>query len=188
MSGFDKQLAFGKIGESDIACWCRARNSSVLPVYELEIDEGKGPRLFGANGEHVAPDMMIFPVAEWLEAKHKSRWTWHRKTGRWVTGIDLHHYEGYQDCQRDTMRRVWLLFLQKFDKPHKRDLQQGSPASCPAGLFGGSLDYLRRHENHRHANWGRHGMVYWSSDTLRLLATLDEVEAAKRKLARRFAA
>lgn len=184
---FQENLAFGKIGESDIACWVRARNSAVLPVYEKEIEEGKGPRLFGGSGEHVAPDMLVFPIVEWLEAKHKSVWSWHRLTQRWVTGIDLNHYRGYQDTQRESGRRVWLFFLHRCDQPHPRDLNAGSPRSCPTGLFGGTLDYLERNQNHTDSRWGRHGMVYWSSSILRQFATLAEVQEAKDKILQRYA-
>jgi hypothetical protein len=51
--------------------------------------------------------------------------------------------------------------------------------TCPVGLFGNKLAYLKQHENHRHDNWGNHGMVYWARGHLRLLATLDELAALK---------
>ena len=179
MTAFAQNLEFGKVGESDIAFWLRSKNRFVLPIYEKEIDEGKGPRLFGPNGEHIAPDMLVFPEIEWIEAKHKNVFTWHRKTKRWVTGIDLNHYRGYQETQRESGRRVWLLFLHRSSRPDDRDLKVDCPTECPVGLFGGSLDYLMRHENHSHPNWGRHGMVYWAVTTLRLLASIQEVENAK---------
>lgn len=78
MTAFAQTLEFGKIGESDIAYWLRDRNNCVLPIYEKEIDEGKGPRLFSPNGEHIVPDMLVLPEVEWIEAKHKSVFTWHR--------------------------------------------------------------------------------------------------------------
>lgn len=176
MNTFEKTLAFGKLGESKIAEWLKARNNSVLPVYEKEIDEGKGPVFFSRSGQHVAPDMLVFPDVEWIEAKHKKVWTWHRKTQRWVTGIDLSHYQGYEAVQIESGRRVWIFFLHLEEIPDSRDLECGCPAKCPVGLFGNSLDYLKKHENHRHENWGRHGMVYWAHEKLKLLATLEEVD------------
>ena len=173
------ETQFGKIGESDIAFWLRARGNSVLPIYEKEIDDSKGPRLFGPNGEHVAPDMLILPAIRWVEAKHKSVFTWHQITRQWVTGIDQNHYRGYQETEHESSIPVWLLFLHKSNQPDSRDVEADCPPECPTGLFGGSLSYLMQHENHRSPNWGRHGMVYWAVTTLQFLASIDEVENAK---------
>lgn len=172
---FNESLAFGKIGESDIARWLRSRGTSVLPVYEKEIDEGKGPQFFAPNGEYVAPDMFCLPQCEWIEAKHKKVFTWHRISGTWQTGIDLRHWEEYKRVQEISKRRVWLFFLHRSNKPDERDLKGGSPSLCPTGLFGGSLDYLSRHIHHEDARWGRTGMVYWAVDTLQKLALLSEI-------------
>lgn len=178
LNGFAERLGQGKTGESAIACFWRSRNNCVLPVYEKEINEGKGPRLFGPSGEHIAPDMLVLPVVEWVEAKNKKVWTWHRRTQKWTTGIDLNHYQGYQETQRESGRRVWLSFLHNCSQPDRRDVAQGCPQICPTGLFVGSLDYLVRNENHRHDNWGRHGMVYWAAESLKKIATVQEVEQA----------
>lgn len=173
---FAENLAVGQLGESTIAQWFKSRGNSVLPVYEKQIDTGKGPRFFTPEGQLVAPDMFVMPSMNWVEAKHKTNFTWHRKTGRWVTGIDLNHYADYLEVQRVSGRPIWLLFLHRDPIPHQRDIEQGCPKRCPIGLYGGSLDFLSAHENHRHDNWGRHGMVYWAADDLKRLATLDEIE------------
>lgn len=176
---FEDKLAQGKIGESHIANWLKARGNAVLPVYEKEIDEGKGPVLFVEHGEYIAPDMLVFPLVEWVEAKHKTVWTWHNNTKCWTTGIDKHHFESYQHAQRESGRRVWLFFLHRSSRPHARDLKAGCPAECPIGLFGGSLDKLKGRIHHEHMNHGRHGMVYWALADLRCYASLEEVlEAA----------
>jgi hypothetical protein len=159
------------------------RGSSILPVYEKEIDTGKGPRLFTPDGQLVAPDMFVMPSMHWIEAKHKSVFTWHRKSSRWVTGIDLNHYADYQRVAEITHRPVWLLFLHASDKPHRADLDHGCPPVCPTGLFGQSLKHLIRHENHRHENWGRHGMVYWAHSVLKKLAEADELQIVRRHAA-----
>lgn len=177
MANFQQQLAHGQLGESIIAKWCMSRGNSVLPVYEKEIDNGKGPRFFTDIGQFAAPDMFVMPSMHWIEAKHKTVFTWHRKTQRWVTGIDLNHYADYQQVQEKSTRPVWLLFLHRENRPHQRDLDAGCPIRCPVGLYGESLDFLTKNENHRHENWGRHGMVYWSAETLRLMATLDAIDA-----------
>jgi hypothetical protein len=172
---FSKQLEIGQLGESVIARWCMSRGNSVIPVYEKEIITGKGPRFFSPQGQFVAPDMFILPSMTFIEAKHKTVFSWHRITGRWCTGIDLNHYEDYQKVQAITGRPVWLLFLHRCSIPDKRDLVAGCPAECPVGLFGNDLKFLSENENHRHKNHGRHGMVYWAVDKLRLMSPLNEI-------------
>lgn len=173
---FAEQLAHGQLGESIIARWCKARGNSVLPVYEKEIDTGKGPRFFTPVGQFAAPDMFVMPSMHWIEAKHKTVCSWYRTGGYWCTGIDLNHYADYQQTQEISRRPVWLMFLHRSWQPNQRDIDHGCPPRCPVGLYGGSLAFLIRHESHRHRNWGRHGMVYWAIDTLTRLATLDEIE------------
>ena len=112
-----QRLDNGKVGESMIANLLKSRGRAVLPVYEKEIQEGKPPAFFTPHSAHAAPDLLLFPELEWIEAKHKSHWSWHRITGRWVTGIDLNHYEGYQAVQRDSGRTVWLFFLHRDAEP-----------------------------------------------------------------------
>ena len=141
----------------------------MLPVYEVEKGNFAGPRFFPS--EHsplVAPDMLTFANGEviWIEAKHKTAFTWHRKTKRFVTGIDLNHYRDYLRIQEIVEQPVWLLFL------HKGGQAKDSPPS-PSGLYGNSLGYLKNHENHRHQNHGRYGMVYWAIHDLRKLAEYD---------------
>lgn len=166
---FHRKLQFGKTGESLIAQWLRKRGHTVLPVYEKIIDEGKGPQLFLPDGCLVAPDMLIYKGrnALWVEAKHKTAFTYHRITRRMVTGIDLNHYKDYLLVDDQSPWPVWLLFLQQGGQA------KDSPPS-PAGLFGNTLDALRVCENHRHQNWGKSGMVYWAIENLRLLAPISE--------------
>lgn len=172
---FAEKLAIGQAGESAIAKWCQSRGSSVLPVYEKEIDTGKGPRFFTPAGRFAAPDMFLMPAMLWLEAKHKSVFSWHRISARWCTGIDLNHYEDYKRVEEISSRPVWLFFLHRSSTPDRRDLDAGCPHQCPTGLYGASMAFLSRHENHRSLNWGRHGMVYWAHDNLKLLASLEDL-------------
>lgn len=172
---FQEQLAIGQVGESIIARWCMSRGSSILPVYEKEIDTGKGPRFFTQVGRFAAPDMFVMPSMTWVEAKHKTVFSWYRLGGYWCTGIDLNHYADYQRVQEESSRPVWLLFLHRSATPDAGDLAHGCPSECPAGLFGSTLDHLSQNESHRSNRHGRHGMVYWAHDTLTELATLDEV-------------
>ena len=175
---FADKLSYGQIGEGEIGRWIRARGNCVLPVYEKQINEGKGPRFFTPNGEYAAPDMFILPAGMWVEAKRKGVFSWHRKTKSWLTGINLPHYEGYRATQRESQCPVWLLFLHESCIPDPRDIQAGCPSRCPTGLFGGSLDHLTRHEHHRHSNWGTGGMVYWAICDLQKLAELHELKGS----------
>lgn len=149
--------------------WLRSRGWHILPVYEKEINNGKGPRLFFPNDtQFVAPDILAFRSDStlWIEAKTKSVFSWHRKTGKWVTGIDLHHYNQYQRVANASPWPVWLLFLHKFE----REATRTEPWPCPTGLYGGLLGNLINCENHRHQNWGRSGMVYWAESSLKKIS------------------
>lgn len=171
---FADQLQYGQAGESAIAKWLRKNGATVLPVYEKIMDTGKGPQLFTPSRKLIAPDMLTYFDDEviWIEAKHKTAFSWYRISGQWTTGIDLRHYEDYCTVDDESPWRVWLLFL------HRGGQAKDSPANSPAGLFGNALSTLRKCENHRSPNWGRSGMVYWAKESLRHLATLEQVEAA----------
>jgi len=162
MPSFEQQLAHGKAGESKIAQWLRARGNSVLPVYEKLIDDGKGPALYMPDGMLIAPDLFVFRDrhALWVEAKHKTGFTWSREYSRWETGIDLRHYADYLKIEDSTPWPVWLMFL------HDGGQAKDSGIS-PEGLFGNSLTVLRDCESHRSDRWGRSGMVYWGIDSLK---------------------
>jgi hypothetical protein len=171
-TAFTQALAIGKTGESLIALWLRSRGYCILPAYEVELNTGKGPRIFAAEHELVAPDLFAFSRERmfWIEAKHKAAFSHHRITDKWVTGIDLRYYEDYLRLNEITPWPIWLMFL------HRGGQAKDSPPDSPAGLFGGELGYLSRHENHRHENWGNGGMVYWAHETLRHLASWQEIE------------
>jgi hypothetical protein len=168
---FAENLEYGQAAESSIGKWMRGKGWCVIPVYECLRDTGKGPQLFGPDFSLIAPDMLIFRGSDaiWIEAKHKTAFTMHRVTGRWVTGIDMKHYEDY--CRVDDLSPwpVWLLFL------HRGGQAKDSPANSPSGLFGNNLSILRKTENHRHDNHGRFGMVYWAISSLKLIASLEQV-------------
>jgi hypothetical protein len=132
--------------------------------------------MFAPEGEYVAPDMFDITIRTWVEAKHKSVFTWHRKTQQWCTGIDLNHYREYIDVEDISRFPVWLLFLHRCAIPDARDIAYKCPSSCPVGLFGNKLSYLKNHESHRHDKWGRYGMVYWAVQDLKLLAFLEDLD------------
>jgi len=168
MGKFEAALAFGQAGELTVSQWLQRRGHMVFPAYEKEGGDFKGPQLFAASGDLVLPDLLAFRdgTAIWFEVKRKTCFTWHRISNRWVTGIDQHHYAHYQEVAERTAFPVWLIFYHPESTPDKRDLEHGCPSKCPAGLFGNNIEVLRDRENHRHANWGKNGMVYWSSENL----------------------
>lgn len=166
---FKRMLRFGKTGESIIANWIKRHGLTVLPIYELEIQSGKGPQLFMPDESLIATDLFVFSTRNsyWIEAKHKTGFTWHRISKRWVTGIDLHHYADYCKIDDWTPWDVWLLFLQA------GGITKDCSEPSPPGLFGNTLEFLRKNENHRHENGGKAGMVYWAINNLSKLAEYD---------------
>lgn len=177
---FKEKLNIGKLGENIISAWFHQKGFSILPVYEVEGNDNKGPRMFSGGQQLIAPDIFVFREkdAYWIEAKHKTRFSWHGKTSQWVTGIDIKHYEHYLEIDIETPWPVWLLFLHKDSTPWAEDLSRwrACPKACPVGLFGNALDKLRNTENHRDTRWGKHGMVYWARDSLIQIASMEEIE------------
>ena len=181
--GFQKQLAFGQLAETDIAKWIMRRGGTVLPIYDIEYDTGKGPRVFSKLRTFVAPDMLVFKAGRmcWIEAKHKSVFAWYRLRQIWTTGIDLHHYSQYHEVQELLGIPVWLLFLHRSSTPSAIDRKHEScPATCPTGLFGGNLEFLSRNEDHRSDRHGSSGMVYWAHATLTKMASVGDMMSHER--------
>lgn len=178
---FQQSLAKGRVGESIISKWLQSRGNMVFPAYEIEVSRGKGPQLFSASGDLVLPDLLAFKGKriQWVEAKHKSCFTWHRISGRWTTGIDLRHYGEYQEVAARTGLPVWLMFWHPKPLPDERDIKHGCPRECPVGLFGNDIEILARCENHRSDKWGNSGMVYWAHQDLRMILTVDEMRVAQ---------
>ena len=170
MASFQQSLSTGKAGESLISSWLRHRGFNVLPVYEIENNQFKGPAIYASDGkEIIAPDLLaIGEKVIWVEAKHKTAFTWHRISSQFVTGIDIRLYEHYIKANSIVKWPIWLLFL------HKGGQAKDSPVS-PSGLFGNDLEYLSKNENHRHKNHGKSGMVYWSISCLKKMAEYDDL-------------
>jgi len=177
---FEAQLVFGKTAESAIAKWLMRRGNSVLPVYEKIIDEGKGPQLFTGGEGLIAPDILTIKNGKvfWIEAKHKSAFTWYRKKQVFETGIDRRHYLDYLRVAETTTLQIWLLFLH-------RGGQAKDSSPSPAGLFGNNLLILKNNISHESDLYGPSGMIYWTrtedGGPLRLLASLEEVEGRPEK-------
>lgn len=196
---FSNSLQFGLVAEGFISKWLMLRGSVVVPAYQVEQWSGKGPQVFASERSYVAPDMLCFGSggALWIEAKHKSVFTWYYKHRKWTTGIDRDHYEQYKYVSERTRIPVWLLFFHSESTPTEKDRWRGAPSDCPTGLFGQSLLLLDDSIDHTappHDVWrdqnqghGRSGMVYWAHEDLRLLATKDEVFDAARQIDERWA-
>jgi len=177
MGKFEQQYTYGMVAESAIAKWLLNKGWCVQPVYEIEIHSGKGPRLFTQDGEFVLPDMLTIKDSNiyWVEAKHKTHFTWYRQTNTWQTGVDLHHFKHYCRVAEITKIPVFLLFLHREHIPSQEDLINKCPAECPVGLFGKRLDYLINEVDHESLKHGSTGMVYWDYKTLSLIAPLEDL-------------
>lgn len=173
---FQKNLDFGKTGESIIANYLKNRGWAILPVYEKIIDEGKGPQIFVVDRDFIAPDMLAFTQEDiyFVEAKHKSVFSWYRKTQKWVTGMDIKHYKDYLEVDRRFPFPVWLFFLHTERFCNKRD----EPYPCNTGLYAERLSVLKNKESHTSDKWGNSGMVYWAEENLKKLCELDKLDVA----------
>jgi hypothetical protein len=173
---FQRNLAFGQIAETDIAKWLIRRGVVVLPIYDVEYETGKGPRVFSCAGNLAAPDLLVWckQGIRWIEAKHKTTFTWYRKTREWQTGIDLPHWQDYCRCQDNTNVETWLLFLHRSAEPASQD-RGHCQGQCPIGLFGNKIAELRNPEPRSDARGSYRGMVYWPKSRLKKIAPLNEV-------------
>lgn len=185
-TNFKQQLKIGQLGESLIANWLRAQGWYILPAYEKQIDNGKGPRLFTPNGQLISPDILAMkPDSKicWIEAKHKTNFTWrYMPPGpRWETGIDYRHFKHYLEVSKQLPFNVWLFFLHASCEPRSGDKKAGCPNVCPTGLYGEKLSVLgdidkRQIRGDKTYHKGKENlMVYWGIEQLRKLADLEEV-------------
>lgn len=171
----------GRLGENVVARYLRARGNSILPIRDIDMgDVWKGPRLTSPEGmELVSTDWLVIgPQGKtcWIEVKTKRRWSWHRATATWNTGIDQHYLDHYLMIALRSSIPVWLVFLHLYDLPSDADLENGAPAQCPMGLFGNDVLRLAKVVHHTHSNWGKGGMVYWAAPGLNQLASREEIE------------
>jgi len=163
---FESQLQTGLLGEGEIARHLIKHGYHVLPAYQIEVDHNKGPRLYTADGNLIAPDLLAFSSGRvlWVEAKTKSAFTWHRSSATWQTGIDRRHWLHYVEVDERTPWPVWIFFL------HRKGLiAKDTPFGMisPSGLFGNTVFKLKTTIHHEHENHGPSGMVYWTVDALR---------------------
>jgi hypothetical protein len=170
----------GRFGEDVVALFLAKRGYSILSIRDIQMKESwKGPRIIDADGmELVSTDWLaIGPKGtKFVEVKTKTRWSWHRLTSTWNTGIDQRYMEHYLAIAMKSDTPVWLLFLHLDDAPSQGDLEGGAPERCPTGLFGGDVKRLAARVHHPSGNWGKGGMVYWTPQDLTLIATREELE------------
>jgi hypothetical protein len=178
---FQAKLERGQIAEGLVAIWLRSQGWTLLPIYEKEIDNGKGPRLFlpydVPEKELIAPDLLAMRDGKtrWYEAKSKAAATFYRRKWRWQTGIDKKHYLDYKRVKDITSWQVWLLFLQ-LDNSHNNAPLGVEP--YPAGLYACPVTKPYSDEGSFTRDGKRYEMVYWGLEELQRVATLKEVLAA----------
>mgnify|MGYP006433119307 CR=1 FL=1 len=179
MTSFEESLRIGRLSESAIVSWLRARGNGIITVYEIEHEKKEGPRFLAARSRaFVAPDVLCFGGQGnvlWCETKYKTVFSWYRKGRKWVTGVDQNHFRDYRQVAAETGLPVWLAFLHVSDAPHDKDISCGAPSLCPTGLFIGEVERLARSYSHESGRHGRHGMIYWAEETLTRLASAEEV-------------
>jgi hypothetical protein len=177
---FEQKLERGQIAEGLVARYLRKEGWCLLPVYEKQIDNGKGPRIFLPHGlpesELIAPDLlgMRGQQIQWIEAKSKGTATYYRIKQRWQTGCDKRHYENYKRVQAVTTWPVYLMFLQLDNA--ESNAPWGAPP-CPTGLFCCPISHPPSDEGVYWRNGKPFPMVYWALSDLKKLASLKEVLA-----------
>jgi hypothetical protein len=171
---FEEKLKEGLLGEGEISKWFISRGYSVLPAYEVELNHGKGPRLFTKEGTLISPDLLVFNASRilWIEAKTKSAFTWHRLSRTWQTGIDRKHWGHYLCVAARTPFPVGILFLHKPNCTAK-DTPEGMVS--PSGLFGNNIASLKDSVHHTSCLHGPSGMVYWTLGNLKKIAEYNDV-------------
>lgn len=160
---FEERRKKGTVAENLVIRWLVQRGNTVLPAYDTDGSERKGPRLITPGGKLVLPDALVYGRSGvfWAEIKRKDGFSWHRRTGQWVTRVNLHYYADYCAIDAAGPWDVWLFFLQEGKEDPIKQI------GGPAGLYCAPLKYLRSHEHHRFANVGEHGGVFWEESVLR---------------------
>lgn len=172
---FIPALSEGQRWESALRGLFIERGHTVLPVYDVPLDTGKGPQLLTPGRRLAAPDNLVFlrskgpggaPII-WAEVKAKDGFAWYRKTGTWQTGFDDYLFEQYIKVESVTRHPVYVLFVQRGIRTKDQPLDKHQPT----GVFVGKLSALAKTFSHRHGT-----MVYWPISALTLWASLEDVE------------
>jgi hypothetical protein len=182
---------FGRMIEGRLAAWFERAEcsdffgdgSTTLPSVIIELNKieqgeaNKGPRIRSIVGDEIAPDLQVCRAGRFffVESKAHRRCTWYRtgKPPRWQTGMGTHYFESYLRSANNLRAPLWVLFYQQGSQPSLDDLKHHCPKRCPIGLFGDEIQNLRARFDHRFG-----GMLYWDVSRLKLIASIDEVNAA----------
>lgn len=177
---FKDHFQFGADGEDLIFQWIRLTWGMVVTTTrEFKHRGGGGPAMFQTSAHVILPDLIAFSTTDkkWVEVKRKSAWMRYRAAQRWETGMDTRLWENYKRVADVTGIPVWILFFHDNPQPSTADLaHDGCPESCPTGLYGGDISTLPEPTRcGKPVPQFPSGSVNWCSDSLPLLASVDEV-------------
>ena len=189
MTGFDRQLKEGKLGEGAVASWLLHRHAdngaAILPAYEVDGLGFKGPTLYMADRTLITPDLLVLPAGGpvyFAEVKTKTTFTWFRRTATWQTGIDKRHWDDYLRIREQLQIVIVLMFYHRSGESRQQDRALGAPSECPSGLYCQTIGKLRKCIDHTGADTGRSNgsvLVYWGIDALEFRAAAAEVEMSQ---------
>src|SRR3990167_4799343 len=117
----DKRSPEWALGDTAQRRWAdnlATRGNAVLPAYQFEecVAETKAPVMvipsLGGARFVITPDVLslrpgAMPV--WHDVKAKSVPTWYRKLARWEHGFDFSLLEEYQEAERVSGCRAWII-------------------------------------------------------------------------------
>lgn len=115
MESFAQRLAFGRTAEETIARILQHRyGCHVVPVYDYSAGD-KAPRLQGAHGGYVVPDLDVSKNGErsWVEVKAKNNaGSPTRLTGQVEHGFSWRLFQQYRTVQQITGTPVYIIILE----------------------------------------------------------------------------
>lgn len=115
MGSFAQRLAFGRTAEETIAWILQHRyGCHVVPVYDYNAGD-KAPRLQGAAGGYVVPDLDVSKngARSWVEVKAKNNaGSPTRLTGRVEHGFSWRLFQQYGTVQQITGTPVYIIILE----------------------------------------------------------------------------
>lgn len=126
----------------------------VIPSYDYTSADSKAPKMVGAAGSFVLPDLDICKRGDrrWAEAKYKARAAYYRKAGRLVHGIAKRHFDHYLRVAAESGAEIWLF------------IHEG----CTGNVLARRLEELVPHGQHNAGN----GMLYFPRRQFQRLATI----------------
>jgi hypothetical protein len=146
----------GRTGELLVGRELMARGFHVIPSYDYSGADEHPPRMEGAGGAYVLPDLDVARDGErvWVEVKTKAEPTFHRLTGRWEHGFSRRLWGHYREVEAITGARVFLVII-----------EESSGEVLVASLR--ALDRVKR--VYEGSAMGPHGMVFFPRAAFRVL-------------------